>query len=175
MKKIVSFILILVLGVNIVGCSTKKEQASLEDLKVMPQFELKSVNGDKVNNEIFKDKKLTMLNVWSTGCGACIEELPDLQALHTEMKNKGVNIIGIVADGINNEIYALDILRKSGVTFVNIIPNEKFVNDFVGRITVVPVSIFVNSKGEIVGEIVIGSRSKEGYKKIIEEILKNVQ
>ncbi|WP_052045211.1 TlpA family protein disulfide reductase [Caloranaerobacter azorensis] len=175
MKKIVSFILILVLGVSIIGCSTKKEQASLEDLKVMPQFELKSVNGDKVNNEIFKDKKLTMLNVWSTGCGACIEELPDLQALHTEMKNKGVNIIGIVADGIDNEIYALDILRKSGVTFVNIIPNEKFVNDFVSRITVVPVSIFVNSKGEIVGEIVIGSRSKEGYKKIIEEILKNMQ
>ncbi|QXM05482.1 TlpA family protein disulfide reductase [Crassaminicella indica] len=101
--------------------------------------------------------------------------MPEVQALYTEMKEQGVNVIGIVADGIDNEIVVLDVLRKSDVTFKNIIPNDKFVDDFLNKINAVPTTIFVNSNGEIIGEPVIGSRDKEGYKEIIEEALKNVK
>ncbi|RKD22178.1 hypothetical protein SAMN02745883_00911 [Caminicella sporogenes DSM 14501] len=67
MKKIISFMLIFIIGISVVGCGAKKEKVSLEDLKVMPKFDLKDVNDKKVNNEIFKGNKLTMINIWATG------------------------------------------------------------------------------------------------------------
>lgn len=68
-------------------------------------------NGNDVDKSIFTDKKLTMVNVWGTYCGACIEEMPDLQEIYTEMKNKGVNVVGIVMDGEKNKDRALTILK----------------------------------------------------------------
>ncbi|SHH39220.1 hypothetical protein [Tepidibacter thalassicus] len=69
MRKVISFILILMIGISVVGCSSKKEkeEVSITDLKVMPKFELKDVNDKEVNNEIFKDSKITMVNIWATG------------------------------------------------------------------------------------------------------------
>ncbi|MCT4618415.1 MAG: hypothetical protein N4A62_03390 [Marinisporobacter sp.] len=91
------------------------------------------------------------------------------------MQESGVNVLGIVADGMGNDLGALQILKKSNVTFTNIIPNEKFMNDFVNKTNVVPVSLLVNSKGEILGELIVGSRTKEEFQKIIEEALKNIK
>ncbi|SHH39199.1 hypothetical protein SAMN02744040_01808 [Tepidibacter thalassicus DSM 15285] len=98
-----------------------------------------------------------------------------MQALYTEMKEQGVNVIGIVADGIDNEIGVLNILRKTDVTFENIIPNEEFINDFLNKISAVPTSLLVNSDGEIIAKPIVGSRDKEEYKGIIEEALKNIK
>ncbi|WP_072966188.1 TlpA family protein disulfide reductase [Caminicella sporogenes] len=100
--------------------------------------------------------------------------MSELQALYEEMKGQEVNIIGIAADGIDNEIGVLDILRKTDVTFINIIPDEKFMNDFISKIRAVPTSILVNDKGEIIGKPIVGSRNREGYKEIIEEALKSI-
>lgn len=67
MKKTISFLLIFVLTIGIVGCSKKDTNTSLSDLKEMPEFSLKDMNDKDVTNEIFKDKKLTMINIWATG------------------------------------------------------------------------------------------------------------
>ncbi|QZY55200.1 peroxiredoxin family protein [Crassaminicella profunda] len=101
--------------------------------------------------------------------------MPALQAIYTEMQEKGINVLGIVADGMGNDVGALQILKKTNVTFTNIIPDEQFMNDFVNKTNVVPVSLLVNSKGEIVGELIVGSQPKEEFEKIIEQALKNIK
>ncbi|QZY55201.1 hypothetical protein [Crassaminicella profunda] len=67
MKKIVVLILILTIGMSIAGCGKKDSQASLSDLKAMPEFSLKDINDQDVSNKIFEDKKFTLVNIWSTG------------------------------------------------------------------------------------------------------------
>lgn len=101
--------------------------------------------------------------------------MPALQAVYTEMKEKKINILGIVADGMSNDVGALKILKELNVTFTNIIPDENFIDDFVNKTDVVPVSLFVNSEGKIVGELIVGSRTKEEFKQIIEDTLKNIE
>lgn len=172
-------LLLIVLTQGMTGCSNKKirhkdflKSMHFETLEVIGPCQAKDFNKPCMNNEIFKDKKLTMINIWDTNCQPCIDEMPELQALYDEMKGQGVNIMGVVMDGRYNRLSALHIIKESDVTFMNIIPNEKIKNDLLRHINVVPLSIFVNSKGEVVGGPIEGSRSKEEYRRLIEKTLK---
>jgi len=189
MKKIISFILVIMISMSIVGCGGKGEEAnkdtskeevskkeiSLTDLKAMPQFELEDMEGNKVTNEVFKDYDITMVNIWATWWGACVDEMPELQALYSDMKDKKVNVIGILDSRKLDKNTALDILKESDVQFTNLIADEKFTKDFMSKVRYFPTSIFVNNKGEIVGKVVVGSKGVEGFKEIIEELLNKEQ
>ncbi|KAJ49208.1 putative oxidoreductase, partial [Clostridium tetanomorphum DSM 665] len=122
MKKLVISCLLVVMTLSLTACGSKnnnasnstKQEAELQDtkgsfgdLKTMPEFKVNDVNDKVVTNDIFKDKKLTMINIWGTFCKPCIDEMPELQDLYNEYGKKDVNIIGVVADGDTNEVKAL--------------------------------------------------------------------
>ncbi|WBW97769.1 TlpA family protein disulfide reductase [Oceanirhabdus sp. W0125-5] len=139
-------------------------------------FETKTVQGKEINSSIFKEHKITMINVWSTTCGPCKEEMPELQELYEEIKkeNIGVNIIGLVTDAVDDETIELakKILQVKGVEFDNIIPDEKIKNEVLTWIQGTPTTIFVDSEGNIIDEPIIGAFGKETYKNEILEKLK---
>lgn len=139
-------------------------------------FKTKSLDGKEIDSSILKNSKLTMINVWSTYCNPCIEEMPDLQKLYEELKNEGVNLIGVVSDtpDEDNEALAKAIISKTGVQYVNIIPDETLVKNVLPNISAVPTTIFVDREGNIIGDLVVGSRSKEDYKKEIQDRLKSM-
>lgn len=177
MKKFFTILLLIFIILSIMGCGQSSqekadENTTLSDLQAMPEFKVTDINDQEVTNAIFKEYKLTLINVWATTCNPCIKELPDLQALSTEMKEHNVNILGIVGDGMHNEVDAVEILKKTEVSYINLIPNDNFINDFVSKTKVVPVSLFVNSEGKIIGDIIVGAKEKSKYKSLIEERLK---
>ena len=47
-----------------------------------PSFETTDTKGNKVTEKIFADKEITMVNVWGTFCGPCINEMPELQKIY---------------------------------------------------------------------------------------------
>lgn len=186
MKKILIPVLMLTISLSLIACNSKNtntvtknttktkteevKKTTFGDLSVMPNFKVKNTSGNEITQEILKSKKITMINIWGTFCPPCVEEMPTLQQLYSEYESKGFNLIGVISDGEINEQEALKILKESNISFINLIPDEKFENDFVSKTDVVPASIFVNSKGEIL-ETIVGSQSKEDYKKIIEKYI----
>ena len=142
-------------------------------------FEFKTITLDnkEIDSSIFKDNKLTMINIWATYCGPCISEMPDLQKLYEEVKSQNVNVVGVVLDtpDKDNEALAKKILAKQGVKYTNIIPDETLINNLFNDISAVPTTLFVDGKGNIIGEFVIGSRSKEEYKAEIKDRLKMIK
>ncbi|WP_099189653.1 TlpA family protein disulfide reductase [Tepidibacter mesophilus] len=141
------------------------------------QFETKTIEGDKIESSIFKDYKLTMVNVWATFCGPCISEMPDIQSLYEEVKKEDINVVGIISDTPDdeNEVLAKQILDKKGVKYTNIIPDKKLSKGILKDISGVPTTIFIDSKGNMVGQPIVGSRSKEEYKKEIDKILESLK
>lgn len=139
-------------------------------------FDTVDLDSNKVTQDIFKDKKLTMINIWGTFCGPCINEMPDLQELYTDIKDEEMNLIGLVSDikskddseGIE---LAKKILDQKKANFTNIIPDENLSNNLLSSVTGVPTTIFVDSKGNIVGKPIVGTRSKDEYRKEIDKIL----
>lgn len=189
MKKIIISALTIVITLGLTACDLKNSKSANEDstinseqsqagtfgdLKTVPQFKVKDINDNEVTSDVFKDKKVTMINIWGTFCGPCVEEMPILEELYKENETKGFNLIGVVCDAKTNEVQALQILKKYNIDFINLIPDEKFQNDFVSKTKIVPVSVFVDSEGEIL-ETIVGSKSKEEYKKIIEKNLEQIK
>ena len=136
-------------------------------------FTAKNLNLEDVDDSIFKDKDLTILNVWGTFCGPCINEMPELGAWAKEMP-ENVQIIGLVAD-ISGETdtkqieTAKTILEKTDADFQNIIPNEDFV-PLLSTVVGVPTTYFINSEGKIVGKPIVGAQVSK-YKSFVEGYL----
>lgn len=40
----------------------------------------------------------TLVNVWASWCGPCIEEMPELERFHAEQAGNGVQVVGIALD-----------------------------------------------------------------------------
>lgn len=138
----------------------------------VPTFSAKTINGEPVTNKIFASKKITVVNIWGTFCPPCIAEMPDLGKMSKTLPATA-QIIGIVCDtseGANQEIQkAQEITQKAGVTFVNIVPDAQLLK-FLENVEAVPTTIFVNSKGEIVGNAIVGA-DVEGYRNELEKLL----
>ncbi len=136
-------------------------------------FSTTDLDGNQVTSDIFKNKKLTVINIWGTFCGPCINELPDLESWSEGMPDD-VQIIGIVGDvadsGDTEHIkLAKDILKKAGVKYMNIIPSDD-IADLMGEIYGFPTTIFVDSKGNIVGSPIVGA-DVDGYRSFVKGYL----
>lgn len=147
------------------------------NLGYIGDFKTKDLQGNSVDTTIFEDYKLTMVNIWSTGCNPCIREMPELEELYQEMKDKGVNIVGLVADGDNEKKKEnIDkIIDMTGVTYTNIKPDEVLKKGILSQVIGLPTTIFFDSKGNVVGKEMVGAASKEDYKKAIEERLESIK
>lgn len=136
-------------------------------------FTTKNLNMEEVSDSIFADKDLTILNVWGTFCGPCINEMPELGLWAKEMP-ENVQIIGLVAD-IAGETdsqqidTAKTILEKTGADFQNIIPNTDF-SGLLSNVVGVPTTYFINSEGKIVGKPIVGAQVSK-YKSFVEGYL----
>ncbi|MCR5342423.1 MAG: TlpA family protein disulfide reductase [Butyrivibrio sp.] len=113
-----------------------------------------------------------MVNVWATWCGYCIKELPDLEEINNRLAEKDCGIVGLMVDvDLDEETLQLgkDILKETGVTYLNILPWE-------GWETYIPenwpTSYFVDRDGYILTTPLKGARINV-YEKRIDNLLKN--
>ncbi|MBR3747599.1 MAG: TlpA family protein disulfide reductase [Selenomonadaceae bacterium] len=161
------------------GCSDDAENFDAEKpnvaqamTKQLPTFNATDLDGKPVTNEIFAAKKITIVNIWGTFCPPCIGEMPELGEMAKNMP-ADAQLIGLVCDAESNSPQiqeAKKILRDAGANFVNIVPDENLMR-FLNNVEAVPTTIFVNSKGEIVGQMIVGA-DVEGYKDELAKLLK---
>ncbi|SHJ02292.1 TlpA disulfide reductase family protein [Lutispora thermophila] len=138
----------------------------------IPDFQSMDFDGNEITNKFFADNMLTVVNVWTTTCPSCIEEIPVLQEIEEKYKDKGVRVLAILAD---NEVDAAKkILELKGGKYRNIITTESLIEGFLEQIMYVPTTLLVNSKGELIGEVIAGARSTEEFSKLIDDALKGL-
>ena len=58
--------------------------------------------------------RLCLVNFWATWCPPCVEEMPELSALHAELSGEGLAMLGI---GIDSPSRITDFSAKSPVTY----------------------------------------------------------
>lgn len=135
-------------------------------------FKTTDLYGNTVTQEIFAQSDLTVVNVWATYCGPCINEMPYLGELAEEYDSSKVQIVGIPTDVYNQEYldYALSLINETGADYTHLLMSEELYNWGLTEIQYVPTTFFVNSQGEII-DMVVGSMSKEDWKVLIDEKL----
>lgn len=141
----------------------------------------KDINGKEFSKKDYEKYDLTMVNVFATWCTACIKEIPDLVELQKEMKDKGVNVVGIVTDtmdggGENKDAIAKakTIQEKTKANYPFLMPDKSNFNGRLNGIQALPETFFIDKNGKIVGETYSGSHDLKAWKKIVEKELENL-
>ena len=151
---------------------SKQAESDKEDKK-FPEFTAKTVSGEDISSDVFKDSKLTVVNVWGSWCGPCVQEIPELQKLYESMKDKDVNVIGLAQDAGTDLDAVKEIIDKNKVTYQNIVP-EGATEDFVMSLMAFPTTFFVDSDRNIVG-VIQGGRNLEAFTAAVEGVLEKLK
>ncbi|MEG0291696.1 MAG: TlpA disulfide reductase family protein [Anaerovoracaceae bacterium] len=170
MKKTIILVVLLVLTASVfVSCGNKDvEKANVG------KFTATTAEGTKVTEGIFKDYDLTMVNIWSLNCGPCITEMPELKKLYKKLP-KNVNLVSINLDEDASKESIIKVTGKESESFKTIKVNAEIAQSMLKDVTATPTTLFVNKKGELVGEPHIGVPSgdpiSDKYLEIIKERL----
>lgn len=146
-------------------------------------FETTDLAGNVVTADVFADHKLTMINVWATYCSPCLQEMPELGELSKEYKDKGVQIIGIPIDTLEQDgtwsqsqvANAASLASQTGADYLHILPSQDLIQAGLSDIYAVPTTFFVDGSGNVTGDTYMGSKSKKEWEKIIDQTLENMK
>lgn len=145
-------------------------------------FTAAEVGGAPVDESIFAGHDLTLVNIWATFCAPCLGEMPDLARLHEEYKDKGFQVVGVCGDVVDmqtGEIYpdlvakALELEQQTGAdVYLNLNPAGDLMQNYVNpTVAAFPTSLFVDSRGEQVGDMIVGSCDEAHWRQEIEDRL----
>ncbi len=143
------------------GCTTTAPGlGGLGSGRPAPDFTLIDLDGNQVSLSDFRGKTV-FLNFWATRCPPCREEMPEIEAIHQEYKDKDVVVIGIHVIGggwFEPEDNIRQFVQEGGYnwTFVTDITGEVTVSY---KITLIPTSFFIDSEG-MIRAMKIGAMSK---------------
>ncbi|MGI6182358.1 MAG: TlpA disulfide reductase family protein, partial [Agathobaculum sp.] len=144
--------------------------APAENAGILSAFTADTLDGEQVDQTLFAEDTLTMVNVWGTSCGPCISEMPDLAELAEEYEDKNVRIIGLVADVLDSDGQfsetqletARDVVASTGADYVHLLPSPDL-QGLLAQISSLPTTFFVNSAGAQVGTAYLGAKDKEDW------------
>ena len=159
-----------------------QETSNAGDSTNVGKFETKGVDGKDYTEKVFSDYDLTLVNVFTTWCSPCVNEIPELEKLYEEMKEKGVGVVGVVLDTVSDDAKQNeDTVKKAGVlqektkaSYPFLVPDSTMMNGRLNGISAFPETFFVDKEGNIVGETYSGSHTLDEWKEIVEKELENV-
>ncbi len=154
-----------------------------EQEPVLGNFTAEDLDGNEVTQEIFAEKKLTMVNIWATFCGPCLREMPDLGDLAVEYEDRDFQIVGIALDTLERDgsisqsqvETAREIVEETGADYLHLLPSEDLISAYLQSVTTVPETFFVDSEGKLVGSVQRRYWDKETWSTLIEEALAEVE
>lgn len=164
------------------GTEDSSSTSDAADTSVFPSFQAKDLDGNEVDSSIFSQNAVTVVNFWFNACTPCVEELPVLNKLNEELKEKGGQVIGVNTDSLDgNEdgiAEAKSILEKQGAAYTNLsLDSDSEAGKYATNIMAFPTTVLVDRNGNIIGDPIMGGiTSDEVYKKVttaIDQILEN--
>ena len=159
-----------------------QDTSNTGDSTTVGKFETKGIDGKDYTEKVFSDYDLTLVNIFTTWCSPCVNEIPELEKLYEEMKEKGVGVVGVVLDTVGDDGKQDDAtVKKAGVlqkktkaSYPFLIPDSTMMNGRLNGISAFPETFFVDKEGNIVGETYSGSHTLDEWKEIVEKELKNI-
>lgn len=132
-----------------------------------PDFTLIDLEGNQVSLSDFRGKTV-FVNFWATWCPPCRAEMPEIEAVYQEYKNKDVVVIGV--DIMEPEDVVHRFVEQGGYSWI-------FVLDTSGevaanyRVTAIPTSFFIDREG-IIQTVNIGGMTKRDIENRLAEAMR---
>lgn len=134
---------------------TKIGVQPIKDNKKAPNFYLEDLKGKKWELKNLKGKVI-FLNFWATWCSPCKEEMPSIEGLHRQFKEKDFIFLTISVDYKKGEAVK-EFIEKHHYTFpVLLDPKGLALNLF--EVKGIPSTFIIDKRGRMIGKA-IGPRN----------------
>lgn len=118
--------------------------------------------GKNVSFSEFTQGKVVLLNIWATWCGPCKREIPDLVEISKEMAPKGVLVVGVSLDEVDNKLALVKgFVERANISYLNVIDNLQIAQEY-GGVRSIPTTFIIDRQGNVVQKI-IGMQTKEAF------------
>ena len=150
--------------------------SSADSTGVFHGFKGKDLDGNDVDDSLFAQNKVTVVNFWFSGCKPCVEELSKLNELNDKLKEMGGEVVGINTDTLDDNQdgikEAKEILKAQGASYKNLtFDSDSAVGKYAGDIMAFPTTVLVDKDGNIVGDPFMGGiDDPSNYEQLMKQI-----
>jgi thiol-disulfide isomerase/thioredoxin len=159
---------------NVAKTETNTAKPEASNFPAMPdailQAEMKTIDGKPFKIADLKGKVL-LVNLWATWCAPCVKEMPEIQKLNDELKDKGFEAVGVTfIDEDNPDKQVRDFLKEKKFTYTQVLSNEKTWDAMLelSKAPGIPINFVVSKEGKII-ETLVGGKSYEAFKAAVEK------
>lgn len=135
-------------------------------------FQGTDLEGNPVSQDVFTKSRLTMVNVWATFCGPCLNEMPGLGELAAEFDPAEFQLIGVVSDVREGEDQSLveSLVQETGADYPHLLVNDSIDQALLAGVSGVPTTFFFDGEGAYLGGVV-GAGEKSDWEELIHALL----
>lgn len=135
--------------------------------RLAPGFTLVDLEGSALRLSDFRGK-VVFLNFWATWCPACRAEMPEIEAVYQEYKDKNVVVIGV--DILESEDDVRQFVQQGGYSWTFVIDTTgEVANNY--KIAAIPTSFFIDSEG-IIRAVNIGAMTRRVMEAKLDEAMR---
>ena len=152
------------------------QSSETTDASPFKNFSGTDYDGNTVDESLFSNNAVTVVNFWFTGCKPCVAELSRLNELNDTIKSMGGEVIGInteTFDGNEDAIKeAASVLESQGAAYRNLsIDSDSDAGKYASAIMAFPTTILVDRNGAIVGDPMLGGiDNQDNYDTLLKQI-----
>lgn len=114
-----------------------------------PDFTLRDINKKEVKLSDFRGK-VVLINFWATWCQPCQAEMPHLQAIYDEFKEKGFEVLSISIDEARDASKVKPLIRRGKYTFPVLLDKQTKVIPLYNPDQTLPYNALVDKEGKLV-------------------------
>jgi cytochrome c biogenesis protein CcmG, thiol:disulfide interchange protein DsbE len=92
--------------------------------------------------------QVILLNIWATWCEPCKKEMPSMEALHRDLKDRGLAVVAVSVDNVNMESTIRQFVKDYDLTF-DVLYDRAELFRAVYRYTGVPETYIIDREGVI--------------------------
>lgn len=177
---LLAFLLFWIVRINVVeirkdnNAPQTVNASKCRNITYFSDFAMETFDGGVFTEEDLKKADITLVNAWGPYCTNCLDEMPSLDEINREFKDRGLQIIGIESDAYEFP-EDLDLARSeagdSGVTYPLLIADAGYNEQLRPMLlNALPGSWVVDSEGKIL-DFVQGGKTKDAWISYLEPYL----
>lgn len=117
-------------------------------VQTAPNFTLTDLNGKTVSLSDYKGKNI-YINFWASWCGPCRLEMPDIEKIYQAYKDKELIILAVNIGESKDKVKAF--MNVNELNFPVLLDTEGKAAK-IYKVSSIPVSLFINKEGVVVGK-----------------------
>lgn len=132
-----------------------------------PDFTLRDLDGNAVRLSDLRGE-VVFINFWATWCPPCRAEMPEIEAVHQEYKDKGVVVLGV--DISEPASTVRQYIQQGGFSWTIVLDSiGEVARDY--QIAAIPTSFFIDQEG-IIRAVNIGAMTKRAMEAKLAEAMR---